>query len=329
MLCGFIVFTLLGLVKSQGCSVINVSCADIKTNNGFKFPYNCFQPSQDRSTGHWVEISDNEIKIAHGPPFKHSHQVTNMTDNSITTTECRGLHERCTVIGDKVKEHCRDYVITENMSLKSPDPSPAPNPTDPPPGEPLVKKPPWVGWLIAGIIVIVVIVGITIVILCRRKKKVKKLCKNLPVCLRLRTSQAERETAKETGEQLSAADQQARDDNHQNGKLEGVYTHSIDRAPGGETPPSSGLDRTLRIQESKKIRDVHSGRACGDRGPEDENGGQPLLQNQRAASPDMTGGAVLVNELGFGTQQVIWSSTAPPDADVESTPNMKNTMTDE
>ncbi|XP_031723845.1 uncharacterized protein LOC116394717 isoform X2 [Anarrhichthys ocellatus] len=76
------------------------------------------------------------------------------------------------------------------------------------------------------------------------------------------------------------------------------------------------------------IREVRSSRwTVGDRAPEDHgNEGQPLLLNQRAANQcfDMTGKAVaLVDKCGFDPDQVSRCSTVP-DADVESTPNMKN-----
>ncbi|XP_036946214.1 uncharacterized protein LOC119014823 [Acanthopagrus latus] len=342
-----VILTFFHFGETKDCSVVNIYCPDIKTDNGFKFPYNCSNPAQNGSTEREVEISDNKTMIARGPSLVHSPHVTNMDNNSITTAECRDLHVKCIIHGRKVKESCWVYVTTGNMTPMSPDPIQSPDPADPPPTESPEKVPSWVYGLI-GIIVIIVIIGI----LCHWKKKVKTLCTDLLVRIGLRTSQAGRETAGETGEPLSATHQQACDDNNHNAKLESVCTLSIDPEPDGETPPSSGLDRTLsngRIQEPKNffrsMRDdpggvndnkgkgrLRNGEMCngwarGDRGPADENGGQPLLQNQRAANPDMTGEAGLVNERGFGTQQVRWCSTAP-DADVESTLNMKNTMTD-
>ncbi|KAK9535221.1 hypothetical protein VZT92_007616 [Zoarces viviparus] len=75
------------------------------------------------------------------------------------------------------------------------------------------------------------------------------------------------------------------------------------------------------------IREVRSRRTVGDRAPGDHgNEGQPLLSNQRAANRgfDMTGKAVaLVDKRDFDPDQVRGCSTVP-DADVESTPNMKN-----
>ncbi|XP_068575024.1 uncharacterized protein [Cebidichthys violaceus] len=75
------------------------------------------------------------------------------------------------------------------------------------------------------------------------------------------------------------------------------------------------------------IREVNSRWTVGDRGPEDHgNEGQPLLSNQRTANQgfDMTAKAVaLADKRGFDPDQVSRCSTVP-DADVESTPNMKN-----
>ena len=70
----FSMFIMIRFLYLTGCSVINVSCADIKTSNGFKFPYNCFKPGLDGSMGHSVEISDNKVfwfssKICSGESF--------------------------------------------------------------------------------------------------------------------------------------------------------------------------------------------------------------------------------------------------------------------
>ncbi|XP_073350440.1 uncharacterized protein [Pagrus major] len=347
MLRNLVIFTVVCVGKAQECPQINISCPDIKTDNGFKFSYDCPQPSQ----GGWTtEVTDNETKIAQAPPFVHSPQVTSFDNSSITTRECRDLHVKCIDRGERVRESCW-HLKTEEVT--SPDPSHSPKPQDSPSGGSHMKVPPWV----IVVILLILLIGIIMItlMLCLRKKKVKKWCSYQLARLRPKTSQAVR--TEETGEPLSAPDD----------TLESVCADSIDLAPDGETPESFSPDRTLsngRIQESKNgdttapdvngaynhgdihryMRDdpggvndnrgkgalgnkkMRNGWAVGDRGPEDENGGQPLLLNPRAAIQDKTGETVSVYEHSFGTERVRRCSTSL-DADVESTANTKNIKT--
>ncbi|KAM9345975.1 uncharacterized protein ABDE67_012576 [Symphorus nematophorus] len=153
------------------------------------------------------------------------------------------------------------------------------------------------------------------------------------------------------------------EDEEQHGALESVQGDSIDHPADGTTPKSLSLDHNLsnggaqlskngeirapdvrtsnpqamnrnqrddqggvndnKGKETARSRDMSNGWT---RPGDHESEGQPLLLEQRPAVQcfDMTGeAAALVNERGFDPDQVSRCSAAP-DADVESTSNVRN-----
>ncbi|KAE8283305.1 hypothetical protein D5F01_LYC18707 [Larimichthys crocea] len=314
----------------------NISCNDIKTTAGFKFPHNGSERSE-------IFVTCNKTVIAHAliaeQFFKYFNEVISMDNYSVITRECRDLDIKCIVPDGKfVKEIIIYYRITEKV--KNPDP------TD--------LSTTW-GLIIAGVTCgVAFIIGLSLYFY---KKKMKKQPSAAPACDEPVNEQAEMQMLSEMPS-TSGPLESGENDTERDNTLESVHVDSIDPMADGKTPQSLSLDhnfnhegiqpfendpdnnrasahraihRNLRDDpggiNDKRIRKTHNGCTLGVQTPEDhENEGQPLLLNQRAAIQafDTRGEATdLVNKHDFDQHQISGCPTAP-ETDVESTLNTKN-----
>ncbi|XP_044036752.1 uncharacterized protein LOC122868653 isoform X1 [Siniperca chuatsi] len=337
-----------------GCPQRNLSCNDIKTSDGFKFPY-------EGPEGSEIFVHYNEIVIAHALLGNHSftyfNEVMSMDSHSVITRDCRDLQVKCIVPDGEhyVKETCVNYKITEKM--KNPDPNDLPTQ--------------W-GLIIGVTFVVIAILGIISILCCYLswKKELKKqqgaatvsqfsFLRHLwtSISLRKGTSQTdtgETETIHHRDQEVTVDDLETQHNNgirlseipsatdprgsgendiEEDNTLGSVHVHSIDPKADCKTPQSLSLDRNLSNEGIQPPKNGDTSSASNHRamhrnlrddpGGVNDNKGKDIV---RAAIQifDMTGeAAVLVNKHGFDPDQVSGCSTAP-DTDVESTHNMKN-----
>ncbi|XP_045897631.1 uncharacterized protein LOC123965100 isoform X2 [Micropterus dolomieu] len=293
-----------------GCPQRNLSCNDIKTANGFKFLNKCPEGSE-------IFVHYNETVIAHAAPGNlhfDADLVMSMGNLSVITRHFRELEVKCITPdrGTFVKETCVNYKLTTEFLEESDLPTQ--------------------GVLIFCVAFLFGVMALFLMIWCCvfQKKELKK-----------GTSQGAKGETEETRPNAGSVVLEVTADD-----LDSVI--SIDPRADGKTPQSLSLDCNLSnegIQLPKNgdtctpdansasnyqamyrnLRDdpggkdnatvMHNGQTLGDDGREDqENEGQPLLSNQRAAIQgfDMTGeAAALVNKHGFDQDQVSGCSTAP------------------
>ncbi|XP_044036756.1 uncharacterized protein LOC122868653 isoform X3 [Siniperca chuatsi] len=299
-----------------GCPQRNLSCNDIKTSDGFKFPY-------EGPEGSEIFVHYNEIVIAHALLGNHSftyfNEVMSMDSHSVITRDCRDLQVKCIVPDGEhyVKETCVNYKITEKM--KNPDPNDLPTQ--------------W-GLIIGVTFVVIAILGIISILCCYLSWK-KELKHHRDQEVTVDDLETQHNNGIRLSEIPSATDPRGSGENdiEEDNTLGSVHVHSIDPKADCKTPQSLSLDRNLSNEGIQPPKNGDTSSASNHRamhrnlrddpGGVNDNKGKDIV---RAAIQifDMTGeAAVLVNKHGFDPDQVSGCSTAP-DTDVESTHNMKN-----
>lgn len=106
---------------SQDCTQKNVSCNEIKTNHGFKFPH-------DGPEGSEISVYQNKTLIAFveaSKPIKHTEEVISIDNSSVITRTCQDLHVEHIVPNGPthIKKICSDFKITDQGKYLDPNDS--------------------------------------------------------------------------------------------------------------------------------------------------------------------------------------------------------------
>ncbi|KAK2833327.1 hypothetical protein Q5P01_017216 [Channa striata] len=100
--------------RTLGCLQRNASCENIKTPDGFKFPFNC-------PAGMEVSAFINDTVAAHADlhakTYNFSSDVVSMNDSVIVMRQCRDLKIHCVLNnGPYVDESCENYNVKEVLN---------------------------------------------------------------------------------------------------------------------------------------------------------------------------------------------------------------------
>uniref|UniRef100_UPI0037E9B7FB uncharacterized protein n=1 Tax=Semicossyphus pulcher TaxID=241346 RepID=UPI0037E9B7FB len=308
----------------------DISCADIKTAEGFEFSHGCHAGSQIYVYGNETLIAFAKIGIKFDPP----EEGININNDSFFTRHCQGLQMKCITSEESPngKVHVKESRLTYNVI-----------------GKPMtcctkqreeVLNTPW-GLIIGVSLFVFVLICIGVFCWCYFKAR-KKQHEGVEVQEVTVHDLDQNHNSIGMSELQSAVGPNGGVENKQDTTLKSVVP-STDPQAGAETPQAPGLDCNVckeGTQPSKdeeisvpdgpsNQRDMHrlmekqNGRTHGDRGPEDdEKEREPLLPVQRAAiqPSDMTGEAAdLVRKGGLNPDQVCRKSPAP-DTGVDSAP---------